>query len=112
MHCDMLFKAGMPAIITVGDPGTQGAVVFGMQVIGVSTPIAAAVAEATIGLARDVHMPKDMVFTIGRSSMFTADSPPTMVRNGPALRRLLCTVKQMPFAGSMRWDGNERPTWT
>ena len=65
MHLEVLLRAGMLAIITVGDPGTQGATVFGMQGMGVSTPMAAAVADATVGLARDMHMPKGMIFTIG-----------------------------------------------
>jgi hypothetical protein len=41
---------------TVGEPGTHGAVVAGMHGMGVKTPRAAAVAEATVGLARDVHI--------------------------------------------------------
>jgi hypothetical protein len=34
-------------------PGLHGAAITGIQGIGVSTPIAAAVAEATVGLAID-----------------------------------------------------------
>jgi hypothetical protein len=55
----------MFAIIAVGAPGTQGAGVFGMHGIGVSTPRAAAVAAATVGLAGELHMPKGMIFSIG-----------------------------------------------
>jgi len=51
--------------MTVGEPTIHGAGVTGMQGIGVSTPIAADVAEATAGLARLVHIPKGMMFTIG-----------------------------------------------
>jgi hypothetical protein len=36
-----------------------------MHGIGVSTPMAEAVAEATEGLARLVHTPKGMTFTSG-----------------------------------------------
>jgi hypothetical protein len=43
-----------------------------MQGIGVSTPIAAAVAAATIGLAGDMHMPNGMIFTSGMLSMMLA----------------------------------------
>ena len=40
--------------------------------IGVKTPIAAAVAEATVGLARDMHIPKGITLTIGTWSMMFA----------------------------------------
>ena len=49
----------------MGVPVIQGVVVAGIQGIGVSTPIAAAVADATIGLLGVVHIPKGMIFTIG-----------------------------------------------
>ena len=62
----------MLPIRTVGEPGTQGAAVAGIQGIGVSTPRAAAVAAATIGLAGDLHMPKDGTLTIGLWSMIVA----------------------------------------
>jgi len=48
---ELLFKAGMLAINTIGTPGDQGAAVAGMQGCGVKVPDAAAVAAATIGLA-------------------------------------------------------------
>jgi hypothetical protein len=48
---DVLFSAGIFPIMTVGAPTAHGAAVFGMHGIGVSTPSAAAVAAATIGLA-------------------------------------------------------------
>ena len=44
----------------------------GMQGMGVSTPKAAAVAEATVGLAIDWHMPKGMMLTMGLLSMILA----------------------------------------
>jgi hypothetical protein len=69
---ELLFSAGMPAIRTVGDPGIHGAVVTGMQGMGVSTPIAAAVAAATVGFAGDAHIAKDMIFTNGLLSMILA----------------------------------------
>src|ERR1017187_9151298 len=58
--------------ITVGAPGTQGAGVFGIHGMGVSTPRAAAVAAATVGLAGDMHMPNGMMFIIGTWSMMLA----------------------------------------
>ena len=57
MHLLELFRAGFPPTRTVGDPGAHGAAQAGMQGIGVSTPSAAAVAAATVGFARDVHIP-------------------------------------------------------
>jgi hypothetical protein len=69
----------MPPIMQVADPGVHGAVVTGMQGIGVRTPRAAAVAEATMGLARDMHMPKGGMFTIGAKSMMLAAGVPAIV---------------------------------
>jgi hypothetical protein len=43
----LLSRAGLWPIMTVGAPGDQGAVVTGMQGWGVNTPDAADVAEAT-----------------------------------------------------------------
>lgn len=65
MHFELLFKAGKLLSKTVGEPGTQGATVTGMQGIGVSTPNAAAVAAATIGFASEVHMPNGAILTMG-----------------------------------------------
>jgi hypothetical protein len=53
-------------------PGAHGATITGMQGIGVKTPIAADVAEATVGFAKDLHMPKGMMFTMGAKSMILA----------------------------------------
>jgi len=44
----------------------------GCRAMGVKTPIAADVAEATVGLARLLHMPKGMIFTIGLWSIIFA----------------------------------------
>ena len=65
MHLQELDKAGWLPIKTVGEPGVQGATVIGIQGIGVSVPIAAAVAAITVGFAVDLHMPKGMMFVIG-----------------------------------------------
>jgi len=76
MHFDTLSSVGMPPSSTVGPPGIQGDVVTGMQGIGVSTPNAAAVAAATIGLASELHIPNGMMFIIGtKSMMFAAGGP-------------------------------------
>ena len=66
MSFDASCNAGCPPMRTVGDPGTQGAIVIGTQGIGVSTPSAAAVAAATIGFAAHEHMPNGATLTIGR----------------------------------------------
>jgi hypothetical protein len=65
VHIELLLSAGMLAMRTVGAPGVQGAVVAGIHGMGVSTPKAAAVAAATVGLAGHMHMAKGMIFTMG-----------------------------------------------
>ena len=87
MHLDVLLSAGRFPIRTVGEPGAQGVIVMGMQGIGVRTPMAAAVAEATVGLARLVHMPKGVMFIMGLwSMMLAAGWFPTIVRfNGATI---------------------------
>jgi hypothetical protein len=78
MQVEVLLRAGMPPSMQVEDPGVQGLVVTGMQGMGVRTPKAAAVAEATVGLAMDIHMPKVGIFVIGMKSMILAAGAPTM----------------------------------
>jgi hypothetical protein len=72
MHLDVAFNAGFLLIMTVGEPGTQGAAVTGTHGIGVKTPNAAAVAAATVGLAIDMHMPNVGMFFMGTKSMIVA----------------------------------------
>jgi hypothetical protein len=72
MSWETLSSVGMLPSITVGAPGTQGAGVIGTQGMGVNTPMAAAVAEATSGLAGDMHIAKGMILTIGTWSMMLA----------------------------------------
>lgn len=69
-----LFNAGFPPIRTVGDPGAHGAVVAGIQGMGVSTPIAAAVAAATVGLLKDWHIPNGIMFINGTLSIIVASA--------------------------------------
>ena len=69
---ELLLRAGILAINTVGAPGAQGATVTGVQGMGVKTPRAAAVADATAGLDMEVHMPKGRIFTKGLLSMILA----------------------------------------
>ena len=65
MHVEVLFKAGILAMRTVGDPGVHGATTTGMHGMGVKTPNAAAGAAATAGFAGLIHAPKGMMFTMG-----------------------------------------------
>jgi hypothetical protein len=69
---ELLLRAGIPPTRTVGEPGTHGASVTGMHGMGVKTPIAAAVAAATVGFEGEVHIPKGMMFTNGLLSMILA----------------------------------------
>jgi hypothetical protein len=69
---DELLRAGKLPRSTVGDPGAQGAGVFGTQGIGVKTPQAAAVADATVGFARELHIPKGIMLVMGMLSMILA----------------------------------------
>src|SRR5438445_4520189 len=81
LQVEELVSAGWLPIITVGEPGAQGALVTGMQGWGVRTPMAAEVAAATWGLERLMHMPKVGMFIIGMwSMMLAAGTPPTMTR--------------------------------
>ena len=72
LHVHVSVKAGISAIVTETAPGTQGATVTGTHGIGVSTPSAAAVAEATSGLLMVLHIPKVGMFSIGTMSMMVA----------------------------------------
>lgn len=72
MQVQVLFRAGMPPIMVVAAPGVHGLVVTGMQGIGVNTPRVAAVADATVGLAIDMHMPNGGMLVIGTKSMMLA----------------------------------------
>jgi hypothetical protein len=90
-HFDTLSSAGILAIMTVGAPGTHGAIVIGMHGMGVGTPIAAAVAAMTIGLAIELQTPNGMMFTIGMWSMMFA-------AGGPSHRTLF-------FGSTTRLDG-------
>ena len=65
MHLQASCSAGKLPILCVIDPGVHGAAVAGMHGIGVSTPSAAAVAAATVGLAGELHTPNGMMLTSG-----------------------------------------------
>ena len=71
MSLQLSSSAGMLPMSSL-PPGAQGETMAGMHGIGVSTPIAAAVADATVGLDMDWHMPKGMTLTMGAKSMMVA----------------------------------------
>jgi hypothetical protein len=83
MHFEAASSAGKFRTSTIGAPGVHG-VVTGMQGIGVSTPSAAAVAAATVGLAGDMHMPNVGMLVIGAQSMMFAAGGPCAVVVGTA----------------------------
>jgi len=72
LHVHPSCSAGLPSIVTFVQPGDQGATVAGMQGCGVSTPLAADVADATCGFDVVVHMPKGLMLTDGAKSMMVA----------------------------------------
>jgi hypothetical protein len=96
MHVEVLLRAGLPATITVGEPGVHGDVVTGMHGMGVNTPCAAAVAAATWGLLGVVHMPKGMMFFIGTWSIIVAAGIlPALTRpSGVTVNELGATPKE------------------
>jgi hypothetical protein len=78
-HMHSLVRAGIPVIVTDMAPGAHGATVTGTHGIGVSTPRAAAVAEATSGLLGVVHIPKVGIFSMGTMSMMVAAGKPLAI---------------------------------
>jgi hypothetical protein len=71
-------NAGFPPTSVLTAPGFHG-VVTGTHGMGVNTPSAAAVAVATVGLDRLVHMPKGGTFTSGTESMMLAAGRPSIM---------------------------------
>jgi hypothetical protein len=69
---ELSFNAGIFPSNTVGEPGIHGADVTGIQGIGVKTPDAADVADATVGLASELHIPNGKMFSIGILSIIFA----------------------------------------
>jgi len=74
-HFDDFVITGAPPTMTREDE-IHGAGVTGTQGIGVSTPRAAAVAEATTGFAMERHRPNGTIFTIGLLSMMLPTGGP------------------------------------
>lgn len=81
-HIDPAKRAGMPPYRVVAAGGAQGAGTTGKQGIGVNTPSAAAVAAATVGFAREVHIPNGGIFAPGAMSVIVAAGLPSMMGRG------------------------------
>ena len=67
---------------TLGAAFSHGPAGTGTQGIGVSTPSAAEVAEATVGLLRLLHMPKGGRLTVGAISVITPAGRPLITTLG------------------------------
>jgi hypothetical protein len=65
INWQLLVKAGNWPIFTVGEPGVQGLAVAGIQGAGVKAPSLAAVAAATTGFERVLHIPNGIMLTMG-----------------------------------------------
>ena len=64
VQVSLFSSAGRRPIVTMSEPGIQGAWMLGTHGIGVSTPLAADVADATVGLLSDWHVPNVGMFVI------------------------------------------------
>jgi hypothetical protein len=85
---------GILAINRVGLLGTQGAGITGRHGMGTNTPKAAAVAAATMGLAKDMHIPKGGMLAMGFCSIILAAG-------------FLHTITRA--TGSTTWDAGATP---
>jgi hypothetical protein len=94
MHLDVLFNAGKLLMSTVGAPTIQGATVTGTQGMGVRTPHAAAVADATVGLESVVQTPNGGILAIGAKSIIVAAKGPPAITGIP----LGITIKELGAA--------------
>ncbi len=99
LSLQLLSSAGMFPINTVGAPGTQGAGVTGTHGMGVSTPSAAEVAAATVGLARLLQTPNGAMLATGALSMMVAaGTPPAIVRFAGR------TISELGAAPKLHWS--------
>jgi hypothetical protein len=71
LHLDELLRAGDFRKVTVDEPGAH-ATVTGIHGVGVSTPLAADVADAVVGFVRDEHIPNVGIFVTGIASLILA----------------------------------------
>jgi len=95
MQVEVLFKAGILAIKTVGEPRGPWRHKPRDTWHGVKTPMAAVVAAATVGFDGLIHIPKGMMFTMGhiihnvcRAGLFSVSTRLTAAQPGwKALRK-------------------------
>jgi hypothetical protein len=78
MHLLGDVRAGRPPMVVRVATGVHGPVGTGTHGCGVSTPRAAVVADATVGLASDVHIPNGGMFAPGSMSETVAAGLPSM----------------------------------
>jgi hypothetical protein len=78
LHIAPCATAGVPPIKVVALGGFHGPTGAGTHGIGVKTPRAAAVAEATIGFDRLVHIPNGGMLTSGTMSAIVAAGLPSI----------------------------------
>jgi hypothetical protein len=90
----VLSSPGFPPISVVPSQ-TQLPAGAGTQGIGVRTPSAADVAEATVGLAIDVHIPHGVMFVMGAQSVIVAaGAPPISTVACEAMSCPVCPIVQ------------------
>jgi hypothetical protein len=97
MHVLCAVASGIPLAVATADGGAHGATTLGMHGMGVSTPIAAAVAAATIGLAGLWHIAKGMMFIIGMISVMVAAGMVERVSGTPGSPCAVKTEGAMPI---------------
>lgn len=97
IHLQLSSNAGSIHIFSC-PPGAHGAVMAGTQGIGVSAPMAAAVAEATVGLDSERHMPKGLMFSMGAKSMMLA------IGILPHIGRIPMTVRGEGATPKLHWS--------
>src|SRR3954452_10930016 len=83
MQVEPATSAGLPPIMVVGALGVQVPAMSGTHGIGVSTPSAAAVAAATVGLATLEHIPSGGMVPSGAMSVMAAAGLPSTVTRLP-----------------------------
>jgi hypothetical protein len=111
INVQVALSAGLFLIMTVAEPGVHGAVVTGTQGIGVRTPKAAAVADATVGFEGEEHMPNGMMFFIGILSIMVAAgmlAPLTMfsgviTSEDGAAPKEHCNIAPIVTSGAIVW---------
>lgn len=99
IHLLLSVSAGMFITFTWALPGAHGVVITGTHGIGVSTPIAADVAEATVGLDKDWHIPNVGMFVPGIMSIVVAISIlPHLGRRGTVTTKAVGVIPKLHWS--------------